>query len=187
MKMIIGLGNPGKPYEHTRHNIGFDVVDELAKRFNSPLTQMKFKGMYTIIHRPQGKVLLVKPLTYMNLSGECIVPLMSYYDVAEEDIVVIYDDLDLTVGKLRLRQKGSAGGHNGIKSIIQHLGTQNFNRIRLGVDRPPAGMKVPDYVLSRFKTDEKPLMNEALIKSADACEDWLSSPFLEVMNRFNGG
>lgn len=186
MKMIIGLGNPGKPYEHTRHNIGFDVIDELAKRFNSPLNQMKFKGMYTIIHRPEGKFLLVKPLTYMNLSGECIVPMMNYFDVAEEDIVVIYDDLDLAVGKLRLRQKGSAGGHNGIKSMIQHLGTQEFNRIRVGVDRPPAGMKVPDYVLSRFNTDEKPLMNEAIIKSADACEVWLSSPFLEVMNRFNG-
>ena len=186
MKMIIGLGNPGKPYEHTRHNIGFDVVDELANRFNSPLTQMKFKGMYTVVHRPEGKVLLVKPLTYMNLSGECVVPLMDYYEIAEEDIVIIYDDLDLAVGKLRLRQKGSAGGHNGIKSMIQHLGTQEFNRIRIGVDRPPAGMKVPDYVLSRFSKDEKPLMEEALKKSADACEDWLASPFLEVMNRFNG-
>ena len=186
MKMIIGLGNPGKPYEHTRHNIGFDVIDELAKRFNSPLNQMKFKGMYTIIHRPEGKVLLVKPLTYMNLSGECIVPMMDYFEIAEEDIVVIYDDLDLAVGKLRLRQKGSAGGHNGIKSMIQHLGTQEFNRIRVGVDRPPAGMKVPDYVLSRFKPDEKPLVDEAITKSADACEYWLSSPFLEVMNRFNG-
>ncbi len=186
MKMIIGLGNPGKPYEHTRHNIGFDVVDELANRFNSPLTQMKFKGMYTVIHQPEGKVLLVKPLTYMNLSGECIVPLMDYYDISEDQIVVIYDDLDLAVGKLRLRQKGSAGGHNGIKSIIQHLGTQEFNRIRVGVDRPPAGMKVPDYVLSKFSTDEKPLMDEALKKSADACEKWLTSPFLEVMNRFNG-
>lgn len=186
MKMIIGLGNPGKPYEHTRHNIGFDVVDELANRFNSPLTQMKFKGMYTVIHRPEGKVLLVKPLTYMNLSGECIVPLMNYYDIAEDQIVVIYDDLDLAVGKLRLRQKGSAGGHNGIKSIIQHLGTQEFNRIRVGVDRPPAGMKVPDYVLSKFLSDEKPLMNEAIKNSADACEKWLTSSFLEVMNRFNG-
>jgi peptidyl-tRNA hydrolase, PTH1 family len=186
MKMIIGLGNPGKPYEHTRHNIGFDVIDELAKRFNTPLNQMKFKGMYTIIHRPEGKVLLVKPLTYMNLSGECIVPMMDYFEVAEEDIVVVYDDLDLAVGTLRLRQKGSAGGHNGIKSMIQHLGTQEFNRIRVGVDRPPAGMKVPDYVLSRFKPDEKPLVDEAITKSADACEYWLSSPFLEVMNRFNG-
>ncbi len=186
MKMIIGLGNPGKPYEHTRHNIGFDVIDELSKRFNSPLMQMKFKGMYTIVHHPEEKFILVKPLTYMNLSGECVVPLMDYYDIAEKDIVVIYDDLDLTVGRLRLRQKGSAGGHNGIKSMIQHLGTQEFNRIRVGIDRPPAGMKVPDYVLQKFSNDEKPLVADAIIKSSDACEEWLKSPFLEVMNRFNG-
>ncbi|WP_019415345.1 aminoacyl-tRNA hydrolase [Paenisporosarcina sp. TG20] len=185
MKMIIGLGNPGKTYEHTRHNIGFEVIDELANRFNTTLSQMKFKGMYTIIHQPQGKILLVKPLTYMNLSGECIVPLMNYYDIKEEDIVVIYDDLDLVVGKIRLRQKGSAGGHNGIKSIIQHLGTQNFNRIRIGIDRPQTGMKIPDYVLSEFTKDEKPLINEVLNKSADACEQWLSLSFLDVMNRFN--
>lgn len=185
MKMIIGLGNPGKAYENTRHNIGFNIIDELSERFNSPLTQMKFKGMYTILHRPEGKVMLLKPLTYMNLSGECVVPLMDYYEVAEEDIVVIYDDLDLAAGRLRLRQKGSAGGHNGIKSMIQHLGTQNFNRLRVGIDRPPSGMKVPDYVLSKFTTEEKPLMEEATKKSADACEEWLKSPFLEVMNRFN--
>jgi len=185
MKMIIGLGNPGKAYEETRHNIGFKIIDEISKRFTSPLTQMKFKGMYTILNRPEGKVMLLKPLTYMNLSGECVVPLMDYYDVAEEDIVVIYDDLDLATGRLRLRQKGSAGGHNGIKSMIQHLGTQEFNRLRVGIDRPPQGMKVPDYVLSKFTTEEKPLMEEATKKSADACEEWLKSPFLEVMNRFN--
>ena len=184
--MIIGLGNPGKPYEHTRHNIGFKVVDELSNRFNSPLVQMKFKGMYSIVHRPEGKFILVKPLTYMNLSGECVVPLMDYYDISEKDIVVIYDDLDLATGRLRLRQKGSAGGHNGIKSMIQHLGTQEFNRIRVGINRPPAGMKVPDYVLQKFSTDEQPHMEDAVKKSADACEAWLGSPFIEVMNRFNG-
>jgi PTH1 family peptidyl-tRNA hydrolase len=147
---------------------------------------MKFKGMYSIIHRPEGKFILVKPLTYMNLSGECVVPLMDYYDIAEKDIVVIYDDLDLATGRLRLRQKGSAGGHNGIKSMIQHLGTQEFNRIRVGIDRPPAGIKVPDYVLQKFTIDEQPHMEDAVKKSADACEAWLESPFIEVMNRFNG-
>lgn len=186
MKMIIGLGNPGKAYEETRHNIGFHVIDHLAKEWNAPLTQSKFKGMYSVVHRPEGKVMLVKPLTYMNLSGECIGPLMDYYNVDMEDIVAIYDDLDLPAGQLRLRQKGSAGGHNGIKSLIQHLGTQQFNRMRIGISRPPAGMKVPDYVLARFRDDEKPLMQEAVKKSADACNYWLSKPFNEVMNEYNG-
>ena len=186
VKLIIGLGNLGKPYEHTRHNIGFDVIDELANRWNAPLNQTKFNGMYATVHRPEGKVILLKPLTYMNLSGECVRPLMDYFDIAIEDIIVIYDDLDLETGKLRLRSKGSAGGHNGIKSLIQHLGTQEFNRIRVGVNRPPAGMKVADYVLSKFSKDDQPIVKDAIDKSCDAVEAALSKPYLEVMNKFNG-
>ena len=186
VKLIIGLGNPGKPYEHTRHNIGFDVIDELANRWNAPLNQTKFNGMYATVHRPEGKVILLKPLTYMNLSGECVRPLMDYFDIEIEDIIVIYDDLDLETGKLRLRSKGSAGGHNGIKSLIQHLGTQEFNRIRVGVNRPPAGMKVADYVLSKFSKDDQTIVKDAIDKSCDAVEAALSKPFLEVMNKFNG-
>lgn len=186
MKIIVGLGNPGKQYEATRHNIGFHVIDELSKRLDIPLTQSKFNGMYGIGHVGTEKVMLLKPLTYMNLSGECIVPMMDYYEVNDDEIVVIYDDLDLQVGKLRLRQKGSAGGHNGIKSIIQHLGSQEFNRIRIGVDRPKNGMKVPDYVLSNFSEDEKIEMIHAVKNSANACEDWITKKFLDVMNTYNG-
>ncbi len=186
MKLIIGLGNPGKTYEQTRHNIGFKVIDYLAMKWNAPLTQSKFKGMYSVIHRPEGKVMLLKPLTFMNLSGESVGALMDYYNIQLEDIVVIYDDLDLPTGQLRLRQKGSAGGHNGIKSLIQHLGTQQFNRMRIGISRPPTGMKVPDYVLARFSEEEIPEMAQAVEKSADACELWLSKPYVEVMNQFNG-
>ena len=186
VKLIIGLGNPGKPYEHTRHNIGFDVIDELANRWNAPLNQAKFNGMYASVHRPEGKVILLKPLTYMNLSGESVRPLMDYFDIDVEDIIVIYDDLDLETGKLRLRGKGSAGGHNGIKSLIQHLGTQEFNRIRVGVNRPPVGMKVADYVLSKFSKDDQIIVKEAIEKSCDAVETALAKPFLEVMNQFNG-
>lgn len=185
MKMIIGLGNPGKQYEMTRHNVGFHVIDELAKQMDAPAMQLKFNGAYTIIHRPEGKVLLVKPLTYMNLSGECVAPLMDYYDIHPDEIVVIYDDLDLAPGKLRLRQKGSAGGHNGMKSLIVHLGTDTFNRIRIGVGRPTGGMKVSDYVLSSFSKEEQPLLDEMVKKSASACLDWLKSPFLDVMNHYN--
>lgn len=186
MKIIVGLGNPGKPYEHTRHNIGFDVIDALAEKWGAPLTNSKFNGMYATVHRPEGKVLLVKPLTYMNLSGECVGPLMNYFDIDVEDLVVIYDDLDLETGKLRLRQKGSAGGHNGIKSLIQHLGTQEFNRIRVGVNRPPAGMKVADYVLSKFSKEDQAIVGEAIEKCVNAVEGSLSKPFLDVMNHFNG-
>lgn len=186
MKMIIGLGNPGKKYEKTRHNIGFLVIDELAKQYGVELNQTKHHALYAIAHTPKGKVLLVKPYTYMNLSGEAVAPLMNYYDIDIEDIVVIYDDLDLGTGKLRLRQRGSAGGHNGIKSLIQHLGTQNFNRIRIGISRPPAGMKVPDYVLANFRDEEHVDMELAIKKSADACTLWLDKPFLEVMNDYNG-
>lgn len=185
MKMIIGLGNPGKQYEMTRHNVGFHVIDELAKQMDAPAMQLKFNGAYTIIHRPEGKVMLVKPLTYMNLSGECVAPLMDYYDIHPEEIVVIYDDLDLAPGKLRLRQKGSAGGHNGMKSLIAHLGTDTFNRIRIGVGRPTGGMKVSDYVLSSFSKEEQPLLDDMVKKSASACLDWLKSPFLDVMNHYN--
>ena len=186
VKLIIGLGNPGKPYEHKRHNIGFDVIDELANKWNAPLNQSKFNGMYASVHRPEGKVILLKPLTYMNLSGECVRPLMDYFDIDVEDIIVIYDDLDLETGKLRLRSKGSAGGHNGIKSLIQHLGTQEFNRIRVGVSRPPAGMQVADYVLSKFSKDDQPIIQDAIEKSCDAVDMSLEKPFLEVMNQFNG-
>lgn len=185
MKMVIGLGNPGKQYGKTRHNIGFQVIDELADRLGATSMQSKFNGMYTVIHRPEGKVMLVKPLTYMNLSGECVRPLMDYYDVDVEDIVVLYDDLDFPPGELKLRQKGSAGGHNGMKSLIQHLGTDQFKRIRLGIGRPTNGMKVVDYVLADFRKEEEPEIQNMIDKSADACVEWLKTSFLEVMNEYN--
>jgi PTH1 family peptidyl-tRNA hydrolase len=185
MKLYIGLGNPGKKYENTRHNIGFMCIDALAEKWNVTLNQTKFNGMYGTIHRPEGKVMLLKPLTFMNLSGECVRPMMDYFDIDTEDIIVIYDDLDLETGKLRLRQKGSAGGHNGMKSIIQHIGTQQFNRIRVGIDRPPAGMKVADYVLSKFSKEEGPIVEEAIDQVVAACEASLTKKFIEVMNDFN--
>lgn len=185
MKLIVGLGNPGKQYEHTRHNIGFEVIDALASGFSIPLNQSKFKGLYGIGFYSGEKVILLKPLTYMNLSGESIRAVMDYYEIDIENLLVIYDDLDLPVGKIRLRQKGSPGGHNGIKSTVAHLGTQQFNRIRIGIDRPQPGMSVPDYVLGRFHPDEKAPTEDAVKKSADACSAWLEKPFLQVMNEFN--
>jgi len=165
MKCIVGLGNPGKQYDQTRHNIGFEVIDALSDQFSIPLNQSKFKGMYGVGLHNGEKVLLLKPLTYMNLSGESIRAVMDYYQIELEDLLVIYDDLDLPVGKIRLRQKGSPGGHNGIKSTVAHLGTQEFNRIRIGIDRPTPGMSVPDYVLGRFRPEERPLTQDAVIRS----------------------
>ncbi|AST93983.1 aminoacyl-tRNA hydrolase [Sutcliffiella sp. NC1] len=185
MKVIVGLGNPGPKYAETRHNIGFMVIDELANRWNISLTQSKFKGQFGQGLINGEKVILVKPLTYMNLSGECIRPLLDYYKVEIEDIYVIYDDLDLPVGKLRLRQKGSAGGHNGIKSLIQHLQTQQFNRVRMGIDRPTNGQPISDYVLGKFTVEERPIVQESVEQAAKACEESMKTPFLQVMNTFN--
>lgn len=185
MKLIVGLGNPGKQYEQTRHNIGFEVIDALSNRLQIPLDQAKFKGIYGYRVIDGEKVFLLKPLTYMNLSGESVIALMNYYEIAEEDLVVIYDDLDLPVGKIRLRQKGSAGGHNGIKSIISHLGTNEFNRIRVGINRPTNGMPIVDYVLGKFLKEEAEIVKTAVEKGAEACEEWIRKPFLEVMNTYN--
>lgn len=185
MKLIVGLGNPGREYELTRHNIGFMAINELAKRWNISLNEQKFKGLFGAGFVNGEKVILLKPLTYMNLSGESIRPLMDYYKIDVEDFVVLYDDLDIPVGKLRLRMKGSAGGHNGVKSTISHLGTQEFQRIRMGIDRPKNGMKVVDYVLGRFTSEEIPDVNHSIEKAADACEEWLNKPFLQIMNTFN--
>lgn len=185
MLVIAGLGNPGKNYENTRHNVGFMVIDQLAKEWNIELNQNKFNGLYGTGFVSGKKVLLVKPLTYMNLSGECLRPLLDYYEIPVDNLKVIYDDLDLPTGRIRLRTKGSAGGHNGIKSTIQHLGTSEFNRIRIGIGRPVNGMKVVDYVLGAFTDEEEPAIKEAVRQSAKACEASLEKPFLEVMNEFN--
>lgn len=185
MKLIVGLGNPGKQYEKTRHNIGFEVIDKLSERLSIPLDQAKFKGLYGIGHSHGEKVLLLKPLTYMNLSGESIRSIMDYYDIDLEDLIVIYDDMDLPVGKIRLRQKGSAGGHNGVKSTIAHIGSQQFNRIRVGINRPTNGQSITDYVLGKFTKEEMAMIDEVILKCSQACESYLEQPFLQVMNDYN--
>ncbi|KAA9012005.1 aminoacyl-tRNA hydrolase [Niallia endozanthoxylica] len=185
MKLIVGLGNPGKQYENTRHNVGFEVIDALAEKLSISLDQAKFKGIYGKAIIDGEKVFLLKPLTYMNLSGESISAIMDYFQIDTEDLLVIYDDMDLPAGKIRLRQKGSAGGHNGIKSTIAHVGTQEFNRIRVGINRPTGSMSITDYVLGRFTNEEKELINEAVAQSTDACVEWIKKPFLQVMNTYN--
>lgn len=185
MKCIIGLGNPGRKYKDTRHNIGFIAIDELLERNNWKLDENKFNADYTVEHIQGEKILLVQPQTYMNLSGNAVKQLVDYYNIKLEDILVIYDDLDLPPGKIRLRQKGGHGGHNGIRSMIDQLGTKNFNRLRLGIGRPQGSMAVVDYVLGRFAKDQEEETKLSILLAADACELWLSKPFVEVMNEFN--
>lgn len=187
MKCIVGLGNIGKRFELTRHNIGFEVIDYLLEKHHFSLDKQKFKGAYTIERVNNEKVMFIEPMTMMNLSGEAVAPLMEYYNIDIDDLIVLYDDLDLSQGQIRLRQKGSAGGHNGMKSIIKMLGTDQFKRIRIGVGRPTNGMSVPDYVLQRFSSDEMITMDKVIEHSAHAVERFVeTSRFDYVMNEFNG-
>ncbi|MEK4843869.1 aminoacyl-tRNA hydrolase [Staphylococcus sp. FSL W8-0271] len=187
MKCIVGLGNIGKRFELTKHNIGFEVIDYMLERNQFKLDKQKYKGAYTIERLAGEKVMFIEPMTMMNLSGDAVGPLMKYYDIDIDDLLVLYDDLDLPQGEIRLRQKGSAGGHNGMKSIIQALGTDQFKRIRIGVDRPSNGMSIVDYVLQKFSKQEMDTMNKVIEHSARAVEDYIeSSRFDRVMNEFNG-
>lgn len=186
MKLIIGLGNPGTKYKGTRHNIGFITVDEMAYQEKINFDKALFDAIFVQKTIAEEQVILMKPLTYMNLSGEAVRPLMNYFKIALEDIVVIYDDMDLPVGKIRLRQKGSAGGHNGIKSLISCLGSDQFNRIKIGVGRPAPGRSVVNHVLANFETEEQEEMIAAVQKSVDALHDWIEQgDFIKTMNRYN--
>lgn len=185
MKCIIGLGNPGKKYEKTRHNIGFQVIDELAHRHHLSLTKSKFKCDYEIYNNGTTSVIFVKPQTFMNLSGEGIQPLIHFFKINLEDILVIYDDLDLPTGKIRLREKGGHGGHNGIRSIIQHVGSKDFKKVRLGIGRPTNSVSIVDYVLQPFSKGEIEDVEQMIQKAADACDMWIEKPYNEVMNAYN--
>lgn len=185
MKCIVGLGNPGRKYRKTRHNVGFMVIDELLKRHQWKLNHTKFNADYAIEHSQDDKVMLLQPQTFMNLSGEAIRPLMNYYNISVQDVLVIYDDLDLPVGKIRLRQKGGHGGHNGIRSCLEHLGDKNFKRLRVGIGRPTSAIPVVNYVLGKFDKEDREEVDFSIQKAADACEAWLGKSFDSVMNEFN--
>lgn len=185
MKIIVGLGNPGPQYSATKHNVGFMVVDELARRWKITSWRDKFNAEVAEYRGGAETVLLVKPQTYMNLSGVAVGELCRFYKVSPEDVTVIFDDLDLPAGKLRLRMKGGSGGHRGIESLLIHLPQDSFGRIRIGIGRPPQGWEVADYVLSRFTADEEPVIKETLNRAADAVEAILKSGLTKAMNQFN--
>ena len=186
MYIIVGLGNPSKEYENTRHNIGFDVVDRIIDKYDIPYSGTKHKAMYGSGMIDGVKAVVAKPLTYMNLSGEAVRALVDFYKVdPQTEVIIIYDDVALEPGKLRIRKKGSAGGHNGIKSIIEHLGTTEFVRIRVGVGEKPKGWDLAKYVLGRFSKDERKLVNEAADKSIEALKLILNGEVDAAMNEFN--
>jgi len=187
MKVIVGLGNPGKKYDNTRHNIGFEALDYIADKEGISINTGKHKALIGTGYMGGEKVLLVKPQTFMNLSGESVAELLHYYKIdPEEELIIIYDDIALAPGKIRVRAKGSAGGHNGIKNIIAHLGTQQFARIRIGVGEKPAGWDLADYVLGRFPAEEEPTIRTALEQTVKACETILTDSVEAAMNQFNG-
>ena len=186
MFIIAGLGNPTLQYEGTRHNVGFDVIDMLADRYNISVDGRKGRALIGKGMIGGQKVLLVKPQTYMNLSGESIGGLVDYFKIDEEqDLIVIYDDISLEPGQLRIRLKGSAGGHNGIKNIIAHLGTQEFPRIKVGVGAKPPKMDLADYVLSRFGAEEQKMMDEAFGEAAEAAVMMMTTGAERAMNHYN--
>ena len=186
MYLIAGLGNPGKQYEGSRHNAGFSSVDILADKLGISINENKHKGLCGKGIIGGEKVILLKPQTYMNLSGESVRAAADFYKIQPDHIIVIYDDVSLEVGQLRIRTKGSAGGHNGIKNIIAHLGTQEFPRVKVGVGAKPPKMDLADYVLSRFSKEDRAKMEDAFKEAAEAVEVLITDGSDRAMNRFNG-
>lgn len=186
MYLIAGLGNPGRQYENTKHNVGFNAVDYLVEEYRVPQAGIKHKAMYGKGIIEGQKVILAKPLTYMNLSGESIRELVDYYKIdPETELIVLYDDISLEPGQLRIRKKGSAGGHNGIKNIIAMLGTDVFARVKIGVGEKPRGWDLADYVLSPFSKDERKLVDAAIFDAAKAVEMIVQEDIDGAMNKYN--
>lgn len=183
MKLIVGLGNPGKKYEHTRHNMGFDTLDLFADLAMIDIDKESFKGLVGRGKIFNQDVLLLKPQTFMNLSGESVREIVSYFKIDINDILVIYDDMALEPGRIRLRSSGSSGGHKGMQNIIEHLGTEDIKRIRIGIGEP--SYDTIDYVLSKPTKDERPLIEEAINEAVEAIKTYLKNNFEIAMNKFN--
>ncbi len=185
MKLIIGLGNPDRRYQHTRHNVGWEVIDRLARRLGTAVDQEEGWALVGGARIGRHRVLLAKPQTYVNLSGTAVVDLRRRHRVKLEDLLIVVDDLDLSPGRLRLRAGGSHGGHNGLRSIIEALGSDAFPRLRVGIGRPPEGVDPARFVLTRFSEQERALIEPALDRAADAVEAIVREGLTAAMNRFN--
>ena len=185
MAMVVGLGNPGAKYERTRHNIGFDCLNGVLPKMGSAGLQAKFEGQFTKGRIGQREVCLVWPLTFMNCSGRCVSQFARFYKIETQNILVICDDLSLPLGKLRIRKSGSSGGQKGLSDIIQSLGTQDIPRLRIGIDPTPENWETSDYVLSKFSTSERAIVDDGLSKAVDAIVSWLTNGIDVAMNGFN--
>ena len=184
--LVVGLGNPGDQYENTRHNAGFQVIDALADRGNFPVQRLKFHALTNAATIGGQGVLVMKPVTYMNLSGQAVGEAARFYKISPDHVLVISDDVDLPLGKLRIRKGGSAGGHNGLKSIIQHLGTDQFPRLKVGVGgKPHPDYDMADWVLGKLQGEDKRIMDDAAVRAAQAVECLLSQGIDRAMNQFN--
>lgn len=184
MKLIVGLGNPGNEYNNTRHNMGFIVIDKILENLNVNLNKNKHKGVFVQTKIKGTDVIILKPLTYMNLSGDSVKEVMNYYKINIDDLLVIYDDMDTEVGALRLRISGSSGGHNGMKSIINNLGSDKFKRIRVGIGKDPY-IDVINYVLGKPKKEDLNKIDEATTRAMKAAIDFVNTPFDKVMSMYN--
>ena len=189
MRLIVGLGNPGKEYRETRHNVGFKVVDEIARRHDLALAMAPSQVPEAFIAKKYGPepLLVAKPLTFMNRSGDAVAALSRYYEIAPADLLVVVDEVALPFGRLRARARGSAGGHNGLKSVIERLGTMEFPRLRLGVGRGDSRRDLADHVLSKFEADEQSALEEFITRAADAAEMFAVDGIEKVMNAYNPG
>ena len=185
MKLVAGLGNPGEPYRGTRHNVGFEVVDAIARRQGLGFESAPADAMQAKWRRPEGLVILAKPLTFMNRSGIAVGDLSRFYKVAAPDLLVVCDDVNLPLGRLRARAAGSEGGHNGLRSIAESLGTIDYARLRIGVGRGDAARDLADHVLATFEADEGPGVDDAIARAADAVEMWVSDGLSAIMNAYN--
>lgn len=184
MFLVVGLGNIGLEYQNTRHNVGFEMIKLLSERYNISVNREKYKGVYGEGFISGEKVILLKPSTYMNLSGESIRTVVDFYKLDIEKVIIIYDDVSLDLGRLRIRQSGSAGGHNGIKSIIAELGTENFQRIKIGIGQPK--YDIVKYVLGKFPKEDKKILEDVLGVASDALEIIIKQGINEAMNKYNG-
>ncbi len=185
MIVIAGLGNPGTKYASTRHNVGFDVMDVLANKFNIKINKIKFKALIGEGIWAGEKIVLIKPLTYMNLSGESIRPLVEFYKLKAEELLVVVDDVDIDFGTIRLKKKGSAGTHNGLKSIIFQIGTDQFPRLKIGIGQKPEYYDLADFVLSKFSEQERQIIDKAILKAADAIDEFIANGIDSAMNKYN--
>lgn len=185
MYLIIGLGNPEEEYSKTRHNMGFNTINKLTQKYNIKITKNKYEGLYETGEIEGQRVILIKPQTYMNLSGNCVKQFVDFYKVEKENILVIYDDMDIEPGTIKIRKKGSAGGHNGMKSIIQMLGTEEFPRIRIGIGRPEHNGDEINYVIGAIPKEEIPKLEEGTEKAKEAIIEILKNGIDKAMNKFN--